>query len=127
MTDYLGRFGAVTATGSANVLDFGAIDERAAMQSHRTGEQHEAVVVFHTSTDVTGSVTPKLQDSNDNSTFTDLVVGQAVASPKAGAFAFIPMPKMHKRYVRAAYVLGTSVTASGVTAYMEPGPHKPEK
>jgi hypothetical protein len=123
MTDYLGRFGAVTNTGSANVLDFGAIDERAAMQSHRTGEQHETTVVFHTSANVTGSVTPILQDSEDNSTFNALVTGQAVTNPKTGAFAFIPMPKTHKRYVRAA----TAAAATTVTAYLEPGPHKPAK
>lgn len=124
MTDYLNRFGAVTNTGSTNVLDFGAIDSRAAMQTHRTGEQHEVTVVFHVSADISsGSVTPKIQDSADGSTWADIAVGQAVATPKAGAFAFIPMPKIHKRYIRAA----TAAAAAGVTAYLEHGPHKPEK
>jgi hypothetical protein len=123
MTDYLSRFGSVTNTGSANVLDFGTIDERAAMQSHRTGEQHEATVVFHAAANITGAVTPKLQDSADNSAWTDLVTGQAVTNPKAGAFAFIPMPKTHKQSVRAAL----AAAATGVTAYLEPGPEKPEK
>ena len=124
MTDYLSRFGTVTNTGSENILDFGEIDSRAAMQSHRTGEQHEATVVFHTAADIAaGSVTPKIQDSADGSTFTDLLVGQAVATPKAGAFAFLPMPKTHKRYVRAAL----AAAQPGITAYLEPGPHKPEK
>jgi hypothetical protein len=123
MTDYLSRFGSVTNTGSTNVLDFGSIDPRAAMQSHRTGEQHEATVVFHAEQDITGSVTPKLQDSDDNSTFTDLVVGQAVTNPKAGGFAFIPMPKMHKRYVRAAL----AAAQTGIIAFLEPGPAKPQQ
>jgi hypothetical protein len=123
MTDYLSRFGATTNTGSENVLDFGAIDERAAMQNHRTGEQHELTVVFHTSADITGSVTPKIQDSDDGSTFADLVTAQAVTDPKAGPFAFLSMPKMHKRYVRTA--LGAA--KAGITSYLEPGPHKPEK
>jgi hypothetical protein len=123
MTDYLSRFGAVTNTGSDNVLDFGTIDPRAAMQNHRTGEQHEATVVFHAAQDITGSVTPKLQDSVDNVTFADLVVGQAVTNPKTGGFAFIPMPKTHKRYVRAAL----AAAQTGVTAYLEPGPGKPQK
>jgi hypothetical protein len=126
MTDYLGRFGATTNTGSENMLDFGAIDSRAAMQSHRTGEQHEATVVFHTSADITGTVTPKLQDTDDISgtpVWGDLVTAQGVVNPKAGAFAFIPMPKTHKRYVRAA----TAAAAATVTAFLEPGPHKPEK
>ncbi|MDR2095880.1 MAG: hypothetical protein LBP76_10250 [Treponema sp.] len=123
MTDFLSRFGAVTNTGSENTLDFGPIDGRAAMQSHRTGEQHEAAVVFHAAANITGAVTPKLQDSDDNTTFTDLVTGQAVTNPKAGAFAFFPMPKTHRRYVRAAL----AAAATGVTAYLEPGPAKPEK
>jgi len=122
MTDYLSRFGTVTNTGSTNVLDFEEIDSRAAMQSHRTGEQHEATVVFHTATDITGVstptvVTPKLQDSADNVTFTDLVVGQAVSDPRAGIFARIPMPKKHKRYVRATL----AAAQSGITAFLEPG------
>jgi hypothetical protein len=123
MTDYLNRFGAVTNTGSANVLDFEAIDPRAAMQSHRTGEQHDSTVVFHAEADITGSVTPKLQHSDDNATFTDLVTGAAVANPKAGNFALIPMPKAHKRYVRAAL----AAAQSGVTAFMEPGPGQPRE
>jgi len=118
MTDYLNRFGTVTNTGSTNVLDFAAIDPRAAMQNHRTGEQHESTVVFHAAANITGSVTPKLQDSDDNSTFADLVTGQAVTNPKAGNFALIPMPKKHKRYMRAAL----AAAAEGVTAFLEPGP-----
>jgi len=122
MTDYNSRFGTVTNTGSENVLDFEAIDPRAAMQSHRTGEQHEATVVFHAEQDITGSVTPKLQDSDDNTTFTDLVTGQAVTNPKAGNFALMQMPKAHKRYVRAA--LGAAQT--GITAFLEPGAGQPK-
>jgi hypothetical protein len=123
MTDYKSRFGAVTNAGSDNVLDFEAIDPRAAMQSHRTGEQHESTVVFHAAADINGSVTPKLQDSSDNATFTDLVTGSAVANPKAGNFALIMMPKSHKRYVRAAL----AAAAAGVTAYLEPGPSQPRQ
>jgi len=127
MTDFKSRFGTVTNTGSDNVLDFEAIDPRAAIQSHRTGEQHEATVVFHTAQDITGAnstpivVTPKLQDSADGTTFTDLVVGQGVSDPRAGNFAIIPMPKKHKRYVRAAL----AVAQSGITAFLEPGASQP--
>lgn len=127
MTDFLGRFGTVATTGSTNVLDFGAIDERAAMQSHRTGEQHEITVVFHTSAAITGAVTPKIQDSDDNSTFTDLVTGQAVTNPGIGPIAFIPMPKTHKRYVRAAFSTVISSPPTTITAFLEPGPEKPVK
>jgi hypothetical protein len=121
MTDYNSRFGTVTNTGSDNVLDFETIDPRAAMQSHRTGEQHESTVVFHAAQDVTGSVTPKLQDSDNGTTFTDLVTGQAVTNPKAGNFALLQMPKAHKRYVRAA--LGSA--QAGITAFLEPGAGQP--
>jgi hypothetical protein len=123
MTDYLSKFGTVTNTGSANTLDFQEIDNRAAMQSHRTGEQHESTVVFFAEHDITGSVTPKLQDSEDNASFTDLVTGQAVASPKAGNFALLLMPKKHKRYVRAAL----AAAADGVTAFLEPGASQPRQ
>jgi hypothetical protein len=121
MTDFLSRFGTVTNTGSDNVLDFSEIDGRAAMQSHRTGEQHDSTVVFYAEQDITGNVTPKLQDSDDNSTFTDLVTGQAVSNPKAGNFALILMPKTHKRYVRAAL----DEDQDGVTAFLEPGASQP--
>lgn len=123
MTDYKSRFGTVTNTGSENVLDFEAIDPRAAMQNHRTGEQHEATVVFFAEADITGSVTPKLQHSDDNSTFTDLVTGSVITNPKAGNFALIPMPKTHKRYVRAA--LGAA--QAGITAFLEPGAGQPRE
>jgi len=122
MTDFKSRFGTVTNTGSEHILDFGEIDDRAAMQNHRTGEQHEATVVFHAAEDITGSstpilVTPKLQDSDNGTTFTDLVTGQAVSDPRAGNFALIPMPKKHKRYVRAAL----AAAQTGITAFLEPG------
>jgi len=122
MTDFLSRFGAVTNTGSDNTLDFEAIDKRAAMQSHRTGEQHDSTVVFFAKTDITGSVTPKLQDSADGTTFADLVTGQPVVNPKAGNFALIPMPKTHKRYVKAAL----AAAMAGIEAFLEPGPSQPK-
>jgi len=123
MTDYKSRFGTVTNTGSENVLDFEAIDPRAAMQSHRTGEQHESTVVFYAEADITGSVTPKLQHSDDNNTFTDLVTGTAITNPKTGNFALITMPKTHKRYVRAAL----AEAQTGVTAFLEPGASQPRQ
>jgi hypothetical protein len=130
MTDYLTNFGALTAAGSANVLDFGEIDARAAMQNHRTGEQHEMTVVFRNAVNIanTITVTVKLQDSADNSTFTDLVTAQPVVGPKAGDFVFLPFPLIHKRYVRAVVSGANStgaVAISSVSAYIEPGPHKP--
>jgi hypothetical protein len=126
MTDFLNRFGVITgtlATTSENTLDFGDIDDRAAMRSHRTGEASEETVVFSASgVGAAVSVTVKLQDSDDDSTFTDLVSGQAVKGP-AGDFAWLPFPKVHKRYVRAA--IGTALAAGSVSARIEPGTAKP--
>jgi hypothetical protein len=121
MTDFNNRFGTVTNTGSENVLDFGEIDERAAMQTHRTGGSPGQTVVFRTAADVTGTVTVKLQDSADNSAFTDLETAQAVTNPKAGDFAFLPFPLVHRRYVRAAL----AAAQTGVTARIEAGAHIP--
>ncbi|MDR2729523.1 MAG: hypothetical protein LBB81_01330 [Treponema sp.] len=123
MTDYISRFGNVTDTGSDNVFDFNAIDPRAAMQNHRTGEQHDSTVVFHAASDITGSVTPVLQHSDDNITFTNLLTGPTVTNPKAGNFAVIPMPKTHKRYMQAAL----TAAHTGVTAFLEPGPSQPRQ
>jgi hypothetical protein len=119
MTDYLNRFGGVTNTGS-DVIDFGEIDSRAAMRSHRTGEAEEETVVF-TAKDVgpTVAVTARLQDSESSASgFTDLVVAQAVTGP-SGDFVWLPFPKTHKRYVRAA--LGAALSAGTVTARIEAG------
>lgn len=54
-----------------------------------------------------GSVTFKIQDSDDNSTFTD-VVSFTLTAGKIPANMAIPLPLQHKRYVR----LATTVTAT---------------
>jgi hypothetical protein len=88
--------------------------------------------VFNASADIASTVTVavKLQDSNDNSAFTDLMAWPPVAGAKAGNFAFLPFPLIHKRYVRAVVTGSNSngaVAVTGVTAYLEPGPSKPAK
>jgi hypothetical protein len=128
MTDFDNRFGVVNNTyteatdsvAGGNTLNFGPIDSRAAMNSHRLGEAHDETVVFYTSADITGSVTCKLMDSDTgvDGSFTDLVTAQAVVNPKKGAFCFIPFPKTHKQYVRA--MLGAA--QAGITAFLESGP-----
>lgn len=126
MTDFLNRFGTVTNTGSTNTFDFGEIDERAAMQTHRTGESGGQTVVFRAAADIGTAASPvtvtvKLQDSADGSAFTDLMTAQGVVNPRAGDFAFLPFPLIHKRYVRAA----TAAAVTGVTARIEAGVQKP--
>jgi hypothetical protein len=128
MRDVLNDFGTITLTGSAtvassNVIDFGPIDQRASATAHQTGEQHDSRVVIQTAAAVTTAVTqPKLQHSDDNSTFADLVIGPGFAAGSAaGTRIVIPFPVDHKRYVRAA----ASGGASGLilNAWFEPGPN----
>jgi len=125
MTDYLNRFGVLGGSGSIpvseNTLDFEAIDPRAAMQTHRTGEQHDSTCVFFIKADFEGNVTPKLIhcDTKDG-TYTDLVVGETKINPKAGNFALIPMPKSHKRYVKAT--LTAAASGAEIEAFIQPGP-----
>jgi hypothetical protein len=74
---------------------------------------------------------PIIQDSPDNSTFTDCLTGQntqvtfgaGVAIP-AGTVVAVPLPRVHRRYMRASVMpksTGT-LTASSVTADIEFGP-----
>ena len=93
MKDALNDFGTITLTGSASavilssdVIDFGPIDGRASAQTHRTGEQHDSTVVFALSINAAAAITAiKLQHSDDNSTFADLLAGPAIAAAtKAG-------------------------------------------
>jgi hypothetical protein len=131
--DSMNDFGTIALTGSAqvvsgNVIDFGVIDDRASASTHRTGEQHDSTVVFSLAGALaaTDSVSaPKLQHSDDNSAFTDLVTGPAIAAgAKKGTRILIPFPKTHKRYVRAAATPASSGTFTPVTmmAWIEPGP-----
>jgi hypothetical protein len=139
MTDFESRFGnivisAATSGTSANTLDFGPIDDKAVMKSHRTGEQHDLTAVFIPKTAVSTAVvlTPKLQDSDTDvaANYKDLVTGVPVTisagtgdspPPASISFGYMPFPKTHKRYVRAALTAGASTTIT-VEAYLEAGP-----
>jgi hypothetical protein len=128
MRDKLNDFGtmALTASGvvaSFNVIDFGPIDERASFATHRTGEQHDSTVVIRASVALAAKVTaPKIQDSDDNSTFTDLAIGPDIAAGSPAGFTLvIPFPLDHKRYVRCAASGGTA--GDILTAWFEPGPN----
>jgi hypothetical protein len=128
-------FGTIALSGtaqvvSANVIDFGVIDERASARTHRTGEQHDSTVVFSLNANL-GAIelikTPKLQHSDDNSTFTDLVTGPDIAAgAKAGTRVLLSFPKTHGRFVRAAATPGLTTTgtfaANSMKVWIEPGP-----
>ena len=75
-----------------------------------------AITVDETAT-ASGSatVTFSLQDSADNSTFSDVSVTAAIAKASlvAGAQFIIPMPTKHRRYVRAYYTVATGPLTAG--------------
>ena len=119
-----------TPVYSADVIDFGTIDSRSPTQTHRTGEQHDLSVIFNApvalaSGDYVDNF--KLQHSDsDSSGFVDLIVGPACpAAAPAGKICVLPMPKKHKRYVRAGCTPQSSgtFTAIALGAWLEPGPN----
>jgi hypothetical protein len=132
MRDLLNDFGSVSqATGALtfpNVLDFGPIDSRARIPSHRTGAQHDSTAVFQIDQNLTVAFTAvKLQHSDDNSAFTDLFAAPVpfAATAKAGDRIVVKFPLEHKRYVRAQATSGTLTGGAGnpkVSAWLEPGP-----
>lgn len=72
----------------------------------------------------TGSVSFKIQDSADGTSFADVAALTVdVADLSDGFPVALPMPLVHKRYVRLATELGTgaSITAGQVTAYIGDG------
>jgi hypothetical protein len=132
MRDLLNDFGSVSqVTGTLTfpeVLDFGPVDSRSRIQSHRTGAQHDSTVVFQIDKNLTVAFTAvKLQHSDDNSTFTDLFTAPVpfAATAKAGDRIVVKFPLEHKRYVRAVAVSGTLTGGGGnpnVSAWLESGP-----
>lgn len=61
------------------------------------------------------TVTITLQDSADNSTFTDVVSTQAIgkAALTVGAQFVLPMPVTHRRFVRLNYTVATGPLTAG--------------
>lgn len=104
---------AVTASAaSTDVIDFGQANPNSGLNANTT----LAITVDETATAAgAATVTFSLQDSADNSTFTDVAVTGAVpkASLAAGAQVLIPMPSKHRRYVRAYYTVATGPLTAG--------------
>lgn len=97
---------------STNVIDFGQTEATTGMNDGRMK------VLFTVNAAVTGDLIIKLQESADNSTFTDVrgCTTGALASPVAGTKVLFPMPRRHKRYIRAYYDEATGESATALSA-----------
>lgn len=110
---------AVTATGdtaSTNVYDSGGANGQGDMG--QTGENLWFNVIVNTTATSGGSATVQavLQDSADNATFADVVIGKAiaVASVTAGSILLqVQPPPGMREYSRIVYRIGTAVLTAG--------------
>lgn len=104
---------AVTASAaSTDVIDFGQANPNSGI-NHKTSL---AITVDETATAAgAATVTFSVQDSADNSSFADVAVTAATgkAALPAGAQVLIPMPVVHRRYVRAYYTVATGPLTAG--------------
>ena len=104
---------AVTATAaSTDVIDFGQTNPNTGMSDHLD----LSITVDETVTAAgPATVVFTIQDSADNSSFAD--VASTVAIGKAalplGTQIVIPMPKLHRRYVRVNYTVATGPLTAG--------------
>jgi hypothetical protein len=104
---------AVTATAvSTDVIDFGQANPNSGMS-----DRLSLVVTVGEAAAAAGdaTVTVQLQDSADNSNFSTIAATSALpkAALGAGAQVVLPMPPVHRRYVRVNYVVGTGPLTAG--------------
>lgn len=104
---------AVTASANSNAIDNGA-----------GGDAIGQELTFHNvvGEDFAGltSLTIKVQTSEDNSTWNDLVISPAIKAAElvTGADVFqVRVPKGMKRYVRIAYTVSGTGTAGKITSF----------
>ena len=115
-----------TQVYSANTIDFGALQTGYTKNTlHQTGETEQMKVIFTVAADMNAADTVVciIQDSADDSSWTDLVRGPTLATVKAGVIASFHLPPEHKRYLRASCYPDSSgtLTESTVAAWIEPG------
>lgn len=139
MRDVLHNFGnASLATKDVDVycadeLDWGAIDARFLRSTqHLTGMVQDGCVVFVAGSDFvsTDGFIPFITDGAATTPTDKVLIGPQIdtvlgAAPKKGIAWILPMPKRHRRYMRAGATpksTGT-FTAKTVTAYIEFGPN----
>lgn len=103
-------------TGSGNAISTNVIYTNA---NESLGDD-PLVVDFQVGTAVTGSTSLQfiIQDSSDNSTWTDLIMSAAIANTAlvAGYRFSMHVPPKHKAYLRVK-VLNTTATATTVGTY----------
>ena len=104
---------AVTSTAaSTDVIDFGQTNPNTGMSDHLG----LSITVDEAATAAgAATVTFSIQDSADNSSFADIAVTPAIAKTALtlGAQVVIPMPKLHRRYVRVNYTVATGPLTAG--------------
>lgn len=110
---------AVTTTAtSTNVVDFG-------LKNPNLGNGPSPLYAVFTVNEAFtgGSMIIILQDSENNSIFTNLItsVSMAATDLKAGAQYVMPLPVKHRRYIRAYYVVTGSMTAGKINAAIVSG------
>lgn len=104
---------AVTASAaSTDVIDFGQTNPNTGISDHL-----DLSITVDESATASGSATVvfSIQDSADNSTFADVAATVAIgkAALHIGSQIVIPMPKLHRRYVRVYYTVATGPLTAG--------------
>lgn len=111
---------AITSTGASTK----SVDAATALRNIGSGEPIELVIQVATaaSSASASTVTFALQDSADNSSFTDVVVSPAVAmaTMAAGAEVLrIQLPHTLRRYIQVNYTVATGpLTGGAFTAFL---------
>ena len=97
-----------TSAASTNVVDFG-------LKNPNLGNGPSPLYAVFTVPEAFtgGSMTIALQDSENNTNFTNVITGVTIAATdlKAGAQYVLPLPVKHRRYIRAYYAVTGSMTA----------------
>lgn len=97
---------------TSNVLDF------VADQTSPYLNAHGMVLCILTPTAIAGtSITFKLQESADKSTYTDVMTTKALTATDLKQPLLIALPPIHKRYLKLVST-PTSVTAGTITAFI---------
>lgn len=104
---------AVTVSAaSTDVIDYGQANPNSGV-----GQNVSMAITTDEAAAATGSatVTFSIQDSADNSSWSDVAVTAAIgkATLVAGKQILIPMPSQHRRYVRAYYTVATGPLTAG--------------